>query len=206
MGRFTTSILAISAMLVIVDIDYQWLSAQEGSNAQIVAPDQPGTAASASGETNPTSGAPTETKSPGTANSSDSPVISPVISPADGLGVDSGTDDSENTTVASIKTPGQANTTFSEAFFRNPLNLVLLVFLALYVLLLFLPKQAKREQKALQARLVNLKKNDRVILNSGIHGVVANINSDAGTVTLRVDEGSNAKITVDRNAIRSVEA
>lgn len=202
MGRFTTSILAISAMLVIVDIDYQWLSAQEGSNAQIVAPDPPGTAASASGETNPATGAPTETKSPGTANSSDSPAISP----ADGLGVDSGTDDSENTTVASIKSPGQANTTFSEAFFRNPLNLVLLVFLALYVLLLFLPKQAKREQKALQARLVNLKKNDRVILNSGIHGVVANINSDAGTVTLRVDEGSNAKITVDRNAIRSVEA
>jgi preprotein translocase YajC subunit len=197
MGRFTTSILAISAMLVIVDIDCQWLSAQEGGNAQIVAPDQSGTAASASGESNPTIGAPVDAKSEGIAESSDSNGSLNGVSPAD---------DSESATGASIKTPGQANTSFSEAFFRNPLNLVLLVFLALYVLLLFLPKQAKKEQKALQARLVNLKKNDRVILNSGIHGVVANINSDAGTVTLRVDEGSNAKITVDRNAIRSVEA
>ena len=197
MGRFTTSILAISAMLVIVDIDYQWLSAQEGSNAQIVAPDQSGTAASASGESNPTISAPVDAKSEGIAESSDSNGSLNGVSPAD---------DSDSATDASIKTPGQANTSFSEAFFRNPLNLVLLVFLALYVLLLFLPKQAKKEQKALQARLVNLKKNDRVILNSGIHGVVANINSDAGTVTLRVDESSNAKITVDRNAIRSVEA
>lgn len=97
-------------------------------------------------------------------------------------------------------------TAFGEAFFRNPLNLVLLVFVGLYVLLLFLPKPGKREQKALQERLANLKKNDRVVLNSGIHGVVANINAEAGTVTLRVDDSSNARITVDRTAIRSVEA
>lgn len=202
MGRFSTSLLAISAMLVIVDVDYQWLSAQDGNNAQIVAPDQPGTAAATSGETNPATDAPANEKSSAMVDSSDSAAISQ----AGASGEVSGTDGPETTTVASNKTPGQANTTFSEAFFRNPLNLVLLVFLALYVLLLFLPKQAKKEQKALQARLVNLKKNDRVILNSGIHGVVANINSDAGTVTLRVDEGSNAKITVDRTAIRSVEA
>lgn len=99
-----------------------------------------------------------------------------------------------------------AETSFGEAFFRNPLNLVLLVFVGLYVLLLFLPKPGKREQKALLERLANLKKNDRVVLNSGIHGVVANINTDAGTVTLRVDDSSNARITVDRTAIRSVEA
>ncbi|MFN7875580.1 MAG: preprotein translocase subunit YajC [Pirellula sp.] len=197
MGRFTTSILAISAMLVIVDIDCQWLSAQEGNNAQIVAPDQSGTAASASGESKPNTGAPADVKPQGIADSSDSNGALTGVAP---------TDNSENASDVSTKTPGQSNTSFSEAFFRNPLNLVLLVFLALYVLLLFLPKQAKKEQKALQARLVNLKKNDRVILNSGIHGVVANINSDAGTVTLRVDEGSNAKITVDRNVIRSVEA
>ncbi|XZE22175.1 preprotein translocase subunit YajC [Pirellulaceae bacterium SH449] len=102
--------------------------------------------------------------------------------------------------------PNNAETSFGEAFFRNPLNLVLLVFVGLYVLLLFLPKPGKREQKALRERLANLKKNDRVVLNSGIHGVVANINAEAGTVTLRVDESSNARITVDRTAIRSVEA
>lgn len=198
MGRFTTSILAISAMLVIVDIDYSWLAAQEGNDAQIVAPGQSEIAGSATGNATPASESPAEANSQGTANTSDSGMVSSADASGEVTGKDNPTE--------SPKTPGSANTTFSEAFFRNPLNLVLLVFLALYVLLLFLPKQAKKEQKALQARLVNLKKNDRVILNSGIHGVVANINSDAGTVVLRVDESSNAKITVDRNAIRSVEA
>lgn len=61
-------------------------------------------------------------------------------------------------------------------------------------------------QKALQERLANLKKNDRVVLSSGIHGVVANINAEAGTVTVRVDESTNTRLTVDRASIRSVEA
>ena len=202
MGRFTTSILAISAVLVIVDIDYRWLSAQDGNEAQTVAPAQTGTAGTSTGIATPSTESTADSNSDGLANNSDSGVVSPAVASEE----DSATDTQAGTPAASPKTPGSANTTFSEAFFRNPLNLVLLVFLALYVLLLFLPKQAKKEQKALQARLVNLKKNDRVILNSGIHGVVANINSDAGTVSLRVDESSNAKITVDRNAIRSVEA
>jgi preprotein translocase YajC subunit len=202
MGRFTTSILAISAMLVIVDIDYNGLAAQEGNETRIVAPEQSGNASSPSGETKLSLETSAATNGDGAQKTSDSVAGSS----SDAPGENSGTDNSAVNPVASPKAPGSADATFSEAFFRNPLNLVLLVFLALYILLLFLPKQAKREQKALQARLVNLKKNDRVILNSGIHGVVANINSDAGTVVLRVDEGSNAKITVDRNAIRSVEA
>jgi preprotein translocase YajC subunit len=120
-----------------------------------------------------------------------------------GTGAASAGETSADTGETDINTP---KTSLGEGFFRNPLNLVLLVFVGLYVLLLFLPKPGKREQKALQERLANLKKNDRVVLNSGIHGVVANINTDAGTVTLRVDDSSNARITVDRTAIRSVEA
>jgi preprotein translocase subunit YajC len=72
--------------------------------------------------------------------------------------------------------------------------------------MLLVPKAGRKEQKLLQERLSNLKKNDRVVLSSGIHGIVANVNADAGTVTVRVDEGTNAKLTVDRAAIRSVEA
>ncbi|MCU0712585.1 MAG: preprotein translocase subunit YajC [Pirellula sp.] len=203
MGRFTTSILAISAVLVIVDLDCCWLSAQEGNEAQIVSPDQSGAAATAAGTASQATETPADSNPPAIAKNSGSEVVSNGdASTGDVSTNDAGkaNPDGESTT------PNSAKPSFSEAFFRNPLNLVLLVFVALYVLILFLPKQAKKEQKALQARLANLKKNDRVILNSGIHGVVANINSDAGTVTLRVDEGSNAKITVDRNAIRSVEA
>ncbi|MBU6174971.1 MAG: preprotein translocase subunit YajC [Planctomycetes bacterium] len=101
---------------------------------------------------------------------------------------------------------GTGSQGFFESFLNNPLNLILLMFVALYVVLLLLPKPGRKEQKALEERLANLKKNDRVVLSSGIHGIVANINAEAGTITLRVDEGSNAKITVDRSAIRSVEA
>ena len=93
-----------------------------------------------------------------------------------------------------------------EAFLNNPLNLILVLFVAFYLFLLFVPKANRKEQKVLQERLSNLKKNDRVVLSSGIHGIVANVNADAGTVTVRVDEGTNAKLTVDRAAIRSVEA
>jgi preprotein translocase YajC subunit len=95
---------------------------------------------------------------------------------------------------------------FMDGFFSNPLNLILLMFVALYVFLLLVPKPGRKEQKALQERLANLKKNDRVVLSSGIHGVVANINAEAGTVTVRVDESTNTRLTVDRASIRSVEA
>jgi preprotein translocase YajC subunit len=101
---------------------------------------------------------------------------------------------------------GTGSQGFFESFLNNPLNLILLMFVALYLVLLLLPKPGRKEQKALEERLANLKKNDRVVLSSGIHGIVANINAEAGTITLRVDEGSNAKLTVDRSAIRSVEA
>ena len=100
----------------------------------------------------------------------------------------------------------QKETSFNELIFSNPLNLILFAFIALYVLLLFLPKPGAKERKAQQQLLSSLKKNDRVVLNSGIHGVVSNINTEAGTVTIRVDESSNAKITVDRTAIRNVVA
>lgn len=99
------------------------------------------------------------------------------------------------------------NLSFTEELFSNPLNYVLLLVVCVYVYLMFLqPKGGRREQRALAERLKNLKKNDRVVTSAGIHGIVANINSEADTITLRVDENSNAKLTIDRVAIRSVES
>jgi len=53
--------------------------------------------------------------------------------------------------------------------------------------------------------LANLKKNDRVVTSFGVHGVISNISSDSGTVTIRVDENTNAKLTVNRDTIRVVK-
>lgn len=92
-----------------------------------------------------------------------------------------------------------------EEFFSSPLNYFLVLVVCLYIYLMFIqPKGARNEKQAQLLRLNNLKKNDRVVTTAGIHGIVSNINTDAGTVTLRVDENSNAKLTIDRDSIRSV--
>ena len=92
-----------------------------------------------------------------------------------------------------------------EEFFSSPLNYFLVLVVCLYIYLMFIqPRGARNEKQSQLLRLSNLKKNDRVVTTAGIHGIVSNINTDAGTVTLRVDENSNAKLTIDRNSIRSV--
>ncbi|MCY2983630.1 MAG: preprotein translocase subunit YajC [Planctomycetota bacterium] len=92
-----------------------------------------------------------------------------------------------------------------EEFFSSPLNYFLVLVVCLYIYLMFIqPRSARNEKQSQLLRLNHLKKNDRVVTTAGIHGIVSNINTDAGTVTLRVDENSNAKLTIDRNSIRSV--
>jgi preprotein translocase YajC subunit len=92
-----------------------------------------------------------------------------------------------------------------EEVLSSPLNYVLLLVMCFYVYLMFIqPRNARLEKKLKLERMNSLKKNDRVVTTSGIHGIVSNINTDAGTVTLRVDENSNAKLTIDRDSIRSV--
>ncbi len=94
---------------------------------------------------------------------------------------------------------------FAEEFFSSPLNYFAVLVVCLYVYLMFVKPQGSRNEKKLNLqRLSNLKKNDRVVTSAGIHGIVSSINSDAGTVTLRVDENSNSKLTIDRDSIRSV--
>jgi preprotein translocase YajC subunit len=96
-------------------------------------------------------------------------------------------------------------TSFAEEFFSSPLNYFAVLVVCLYVYLMFLKPQGSRNEKKLNLqRLSNLRKNDRVVTSAGIHGIVSGINTDAGTVTLRVDENSNAKLTIDRDSIRSV--
>jgi preprotein translocase subunit YajC len=90
--------------------------------------------------------------------------------------------------------------------FSNPVTFLLL-FMILFYLLLIVPnyRSSKKTQRELEERLSNLKKNDRVVTTFGVHGVVAAINSDSGTVTLRIDENTNAKLTVNRETIRAVK-
>ncbi|MCA9159794.1 MAG: preprotein translocase subunit YajC [Planctomycetales bacterium] len=84
-------------------------------------------------------------------------------------------------------------------FLASPMNLILISAI-LFMFLVARPQQKKRqEQEKAQAEL---KKNDRVVTHSGIHGVV--VQTQDGLVTLRIDENSGARMTVNRDEIASI--
>jgi preprotein translocase subunit YajC len=78
----------------------------------------------------------------------------------------------------------------------------LLIIGAVFYLLLIRPEKKRAAEH--QALLESLKKNDRVITNGGIYGVVANVQRDADRVTLKVDETNNTKIDVTFGSIAKI--
>lgn len=78
----------------------------------------------------------------------------------------------------------------------------LLGIMALFYFLILRPQKAKDQQ--FRSLIDNLKETDRVVTIGGIHGVVTNVQRDAGIVTLRVDESTGAKIRVGTSAIARV--
>ena len=69
------------------------------------------------------------------------------------------------------------------------------------MLLLMRPRKADTE---LKKKLEELKKNDRVITAGGIIGTVVAIRDDNNSVTLRIDEATNAKMQVLKSSIIKV--
>lgn len=86
-------------------------------------------------------------------------------------------------------------------FLSNPFNLILISAI-LFMFIVVRPQQ--KQMKQLQKSLAEMKKNDRIITASGIHGVVVQAAADEPTVTIRVDESSGARLTVNRDAIAKI--
>lgn len=82
-------------------------------------------------------------------------------------------------------------------YFLGPATVVLLF----WVMVL---GPTRREQQKRLAQLRNLKKNDHVVTTGGIFGVVTDLQPESGTVTIRVDEGTNTKLRVRVAAIEQV--
>jgi preprotein translocase subunit YajC len=80
----------------------------------------------------------------------------------------------------------------------------LLGIMALFYFLILRPQKAKEQQ--FRSMVDALKEKDRVVTIGGIHGVVTNVQREAGVVTLRVDESTGAKIRVNASAIAKVVA
>ncbi len=86
-------------------------------------------------------------------------------------------------------------------FLMNPLNLILISAI-LFMFIVVRPQQKQMKQQ--QALLAGLKKNDRVVTASGIHGTVVQAGSDDPVVTIRIDENSGARMTINRESISQV--
>jgi preprotein translocase subunit YajC len=64
------------------------------------------------------------------------------------------------------------------------------------------PQRAKDQQ--FRSLMDSLKDKDRVVTIGGIHGVVTNVDRQAGIVTVRIDEATGAKIRIGTTAIAKV--
>lgn len=77
-----------------------------------------------------------------------------------------------------------------------------IVIAVLFYLLLLRPE--RRKQAEVAAMLKKLKKNDRVVMVSGIFGTVMQASPESDEVILRIDESNNTRIRVLRNSISRV--
>ncbi len=77
------------------------------------------------------------------------------------------------------------------------------IFAAFGLIFYFLILRPQRKQEKSRRELLSkIGRGDKVVTNSGIHGVIAGIADD--TVQLRIDSEGKVKITVDRSAIGRV--
>ena len=72
----------------------------------------------------------------------------------------------------------------------------------IYYLTMVVPERKKKVEEASLMRA--LKKNDRVVTIGGIHGIVASIGEADEPITLKIDEGGNARMKVNRSAIAKI--
>ncbi|MEI6350330.1 MAG: preprotein translocase subunit YajC [Verrucomicrobiota bacterium] len=83
---------------------------------------------------------------------------------------------------------------------QNPLQMMV-PFIAIAVIFYFLiirPQQKRQKEQA--AIIASVKTGDKVVLNSGMHGIVANVKE----TTILVKVADNVKIEFDKAAVASV--
>ena len=76
------------------------------------------------------------------------------------------------------------------------------VIAVIWIVMMWLPQ--RKEQQRTKSMLDGLKKNDRVLLSSGIIGIVMTAQPEDKFIVLRVDETTGAKLRVLRSAVVQV--
>ena len=78
------------------------------------------------------------------------------------------------------------------------------IMFAVMIIFMLMGRPRQKADAKLKEKLAALKKNDRVVTAGGIVGTIVNAREDTNTVTLRIDESSNAKMQVLRTSIMRV--
>ena len=85
----------------------------------------------------------------------------------------------------------------------SPMNSFAIPMLAMGVIFYFLIiRPQNKRQSDLKGLLSSLKTGDKVVTNSGIHGIISNV-KEGSTLILKVAD--NVKIEINKDAIASVE-
>lgn len=72
-----------------------------------------------------------------------------------------------------------------------------------FYMIVYRPQKRERERREQMLR-DGLKKNARIVTIGGIHGIITNVNQDAGRVTIRVDEKNNTELKMNISSIADV--
>ncbi len=83
--------------------------------------------------------------------------------------------------------------------FSSPLIPMIGIFILAWFFLI-LPQQ-RRQKKEQEERMKSLKKNDKVVLQSGIIGIISSVKDDSNEVVLKLEEG---KVRVLKTTIANV--
>jgi preprotein translocase subunit YajC len=84
----------------------------------------------------------------------------------------------------------------------GPLSFLVLLLPMILIFYLLILRPQKKQESNRKAMIAALKKNDRVLTNGGLLGVVTNVRDDE--ITLRVDEARDVKVRISPNFIASV--
>ena len=87
------------------------------------------------------------------------------------------------------------------SFLANPLFLMVIIFARMWFM--FIRPQRKQEQRR-RGMIASIRKNDRILMNGGLYGVVMNVKDQDDEITIRIDEKSDVKVRVSRSMISSV--
>jgi preprotein translocase subunit YajC len=175
------------------------------------------TAAPAAADTTADADAPVAADTPTAADTSaidDVPVATDTSAIADAP-VAPGISDDDNVTNPAAKTGGpsisggNAPPTSQPApkkqpgFFDGPMAMPMLIG-AMLLMFVFMGRGKRKTEKKRKAMLATLKKGDKVTTIGGIIGTVMEVRDDE--VTVKIDEGSNARMRFARWAVRGVGA